>query len=154
MDARAKRSTGARRPKLSIRRCGDRLSLPMFVRPSSRAGHGSACTKRSSGSQGDLKPGRPIAAVQHRKLPLRGRIFLRTADGVRVVLVMKPMKLLATLLLAACTGVRSNPMPDAQLPVGNRVFMTSQLYVGGLIGGLDGADAKCNERALAANLPG
>jgi hypothetical protein len=35
-----------------------------------------------------------------------------------------------------------------------RVFVTSTLYKGGLLGGLDGADKRCQERALAANLGG
>lgn len=53
--------------------------------------------------------------------------------------------------IAACTTTPATPPAG---PVGNRVFVTSQLYVGGLLGGLDGADAKCAERAAAAGFTG
>jgi hypothetical protein len=35
-----------------------------------------------------------------------------------------------------------------------RMFVTSELYQGGLVGGLDGADAKCAARAASAGLGG
>ena len=85
---------------------------------------------------------------------------------------------------AACAGVYSDPKsrdpkagdtgeghdphdagpedmasPDADPPIQitsgpKRVFVTSQAYQGGLLGGLAGADAKCATRATAAGLTG
>lgn len=71
-------------------------------------------------------------------------------------------------LLAACSGVSSDPaMPDAAdidatgvdapptVVSGNkRIFVTDTTYVGGFLGGLAGADQKCEARAAAAGLAG
>jgi hypothetical protein len=72
----------------------------------------------------------------------------------------------------ACTGVSLNPqghlkssspdasqVPDAHPPPVEvhgvkHAFVTSQTYEGGLLGGLAGADAKCNALASAAGLGG
>src|SRR5262245_31188313 len=73
------------------------------------------------------------------------------------------MKTLIVILVgsaAACTVNEGEGPPGSMnegggppASVGNRIFVTSKVYVGGLLGGLDGADAKCNERAAAAGLP-
>ena len=79
---------------------------------------------------------------------------------------MKLITTLAATLLAGCPGVKSNPVedalpdtppdmpPDMTVLQGKRIFVTSTLYQGGLLGGLSGADAKCAERAAAAGLTG
>src|SRR6187401_2282495 len=78
---------------------------------------------------------------------------------------MASMKQLAVSLLVcliACDGVSSEPAaPDAaedtggKVVTGNkRVFVPDQTYVGGLLGGLAGADMKCEARAAAAGLAG
>jgi hypothetical protein len=65
--------------------------------------------------------------------------------------------LLVLLGLAACEGVYfvPNMTPDAAPPIdGTIVFATSQKYRGGLLGGVDGADAICADHALDAGLAG
>ncbi|MDQ3339095.1 MAG: hypothetical protein M4D80_28375 [Myxococcota bacterium] len=62
--------------------------------------------------------------------------------------------------VVACDGVSSEPLaPDATsgpaVVTGNkRVFVTDTVYAGGLLGGLAGADMKCEARAAAAGLAG
>ena len=59
--------------------------------------------------------------------------------------------------LAACDGVFTNPhnaAPDATPIDGKRVFTTSQAYRGGLLGGVDGADAICADHASQVGLTG
>jgi hypothetical protein len=78
---------------------------------------------------------------------------------------MNITRLLLLSVLVACDGVSSTPLepdatvsPDAEEPVvvaGNkRVFVTDTVYAGGLVGGLVGADMKCEARAAAAGLAG
>ena len=64
-------------------------------------------------------------------------------------------------LLVACDGVSSTPevpdatvTPDVTVAGNKRVFVTDTVYTGGLIGGLAGADMKCEARAAAAGLSG
>jgi hypothetical protein len=58
-------------------------------------------------------------------------------------------------LSAACTGVSSDPIDEGLSVLGDKhMFVTSETYQGGLLGGLDGADAKCADRAHAAGLIG
>ena len=76
---------------------------------------------------------------------------------------MNPRGWLLVSLLFGCDGVASDPLepdatttpPDAAIVTGNkRVFVTDTVYQGGLIGGLAGADMKCEARAAAAGLAG
>ena len=68
--------------------------------------------------------------------------------------------LLPLLGLAACEGVftdvhvRGAPPQDAPPIAGKIVFTTSTQYRGGLLGGVEGADAICAEHASEAGLPG
>jgi hypothetical protein len=71
------------------------------------------------------------------------------------------VKALALLMLSACSlyfgdPSESDPGPaaDARSATQKRVFVTSTRYQGGALGGLLGADAKCNERGAAAGLAG
>ena len=78
---------------------------------------------------------------------------------------MKYIAILASTLLA-CITQPADPRPDETepeepaeppgMPVqgAKRVFVTSTVYEGGLLGGLVGADAKCAARASAAGLSG
>jgi hypothetical protein len=73
---------------------------------------------------------------------------------------MRRRHLISLLLLAACTGVysdptNSDPMDESHVVTGDKhVFVTSTTYQGGLLGGLAGADDKCATRAAAAGLAG
>jgi len=75
---------------------------------------------------------------------------------------MKTIATVAAALFACTTDTSNEPQPgtgtDPTDPVvvdgAKRVFVTSTVYQGGLLGGLDGADAKCGERATAAGLTG
>lgn len=64
------------------------------------------------------------------------------------------------IFVVACDGVSSEPLepdatPDTAIVTGNkRVFVTDVVYTGGLLGGLAGADMKCEARAAAAGLAG
>jgi hypothetical protein len=78
-------------------------------------------------------------------------------------MVMKRMRsgLLLLLGLAACDGVFSDPemihlgpTQDAPAIDGSIVFTTSQKYRGGLLGGVEGADAICADHASEAGLTG
>jgi len=72
--------------------------------------------------------------------------------------------LIVSLVVGCGDGVSSRPEPDAAatpadaavvVVTGNkRVFVTDTVYQGGLIGGLAGADMKCEARAAAAGLAG
>lgn len=64
--------------------------------------------------------------------------------------------LLPLLGLVACDGVFSDPHATQDAPSidGQIVFTTSQQYRGGLLGGVEGADAICAEHASEAGLSG
>jgi hypothetical protein len=71
------------------------------------------------------------------------------------------VKAIALLMLSGCSlyfgdpsGTAPSPAADASPAIAKRVFVTSTRYQGGALGGLAGADAKCNERAAAAGLSG
>jgi hypothetical protein len=57
-----------------------------------------------------------------------------------------------TFSTCTCTGGQGGP-PDSGAAAGKRIFITSATYEG-YLGGLDGADAKCNTAASAAFLGG
>lgn len=66
------------------------------------------------------------------------------------------LALVLALGLAACTGVFRDPSGHHRDPPrdGKLVFVTSALVQGGYLHGLDGADATCQQLAVAARLPG
>lgn len=81
---------------------------------------------------------------------------LRRCRLPRVVQGMKRLGLLLLLGLAACDGVFSDPdhIQNGPMIDSNVVFTTSQKYRGGLLGGVEGADAICAEHAFEAGLDG
>jgi hypothetical protein len=88
---------------------------------------------------------------------MRGTDPSRASDSAET----RGVKAIALLLMiSGCSLYFSDPSDggpapmDAAAPLAKRVFVTSTRYPGGALGGLVGADAKCNERAAAAGLSG